>query len=303
MRQPASGEIRFVCEGKARVKLGVVAEALGVVPFYGCFQHSVALVVEGDEPTTIDLPVPERLSAARDALPDELPFSPDVRRLMLRGGAAVFHSVEAESCRPPRPDEVPDLRMLTYGTSITHGSAASQAHLCYVAQAAARLGVDLINLGVGGSCYCEPELGDYMAAREDWDLAVLALSVNMIGAGFTPDEFYERVSYLVHTVATSDESRPIFCITIYPYFQELPSVSEALNIPTAVAPPEVYRERLRQAVEECPSDNVDLIEGTEILTDWCGLTPDLIHPADNGMIRMGENLARRLGPTVRGLRE
>ena len=32
----------------------------------------------------------------------------------------------------------------------------------------------------------------------------------------------------------------------------------------------------------------------DILTDFGGLTPDLLHPADNGMIRMGENLARKL---------
>jgi hypothetical protein len=37
---------------------------------------------------------------------------------------------------------------------------------------------------------------------------------------------------------------------------------------------------------------VHLVEGPEILRDPGGLTVDLIHPADNGMIQMGENLAQ-----------
>ncbi len=40
--------------------------------------------------------------------------------------------------------------------------------------------------------------------------------------------------------------------------------------------------------------NVHLIEGTDILTDIRGLTFDLIHPSDNGMIQMGRNLAEKL---------
>ena len=42
------------------------------------------------------------------------------------------------------------------------------------------------------------------------------------------------------------------------------------------------------------SPSCELAEGADILTDLGGFTPDLIHPADNGMINMGENLARKL---------
>lgn len=41
-----------------------------------------------------------------------------------------------------------------------------------------------------------------------------------------------------------------------------------------------------------------LIEGPDVLTDIGGLTTDLIHPADNGMINMGGNLASRLEALV-----
>jgi hypothetical protein len=38
-------------------------------------------------------------------------------------------------------------------------------------------------------------------------------------------------------------------------------------------------------------DQLYLIEGEEILTDFCYLTCDLIHPSDFGHIIMGQNLA------------
>ena len=42
--------------------------------------------------------------------------------------------------------------------------------------------------------------------------------------------------------------------------------------------------------------------GITTITDVTGLTADLLHPADNGMIRMGENMARILAPVVESLR-
>jgi hypothetical protein len=39
-------------------------------------------------------------------------------------------------------------------------------------------------------------------------------------------------------------------------------------------------------------------EGPEILTDISGLTADLIHPTDNGMIEMGWRLAEKLKPLL-----
>ena len=61
---------------------------------------------------------------------------------------------------------------------------------------------------------------------------------------------------------------------------------------------ESFREALRQAVAASPHKNLHLIEGADILTDIGGLTSDLVHPADNGMINMGENLAARLRPII-----
>ncbi len=122
--------------------------------------------------------------------------------------------------------------------------------------------------------------------------ATLALSVNM--QGFAMDEFSERVSYMVNKVAGADTSRPVACITLYPYFRDFGIEPVGQYGGT----PEEYRQALREAVSTCPHPNVHLIEGPEILTDISGLTADLIHPGDNGMIEMGRNLAAKLSPLL-----
>jgi hypothetical protein len=292
--RPACGEIRFVSEGNtARVTLSAVGGELRVVPFFGRYRHGLPFTI-GAEPRTFQIAMPERFISALPAL-EKLghPFSPRVCRLMLWGAQLEFHKVEGDGVRPPTADELPALRYLSYGTSITHGSAAAWPHLSYVAQAARRMGADLLNFGVGGSCQCEPEFADYFVERDDWHVATLALSVNMMG--FAPDEFRRRVTYAVNTVAGADTSRPVACINLFSYFGDREIDPECHDIPNKA---DLFREILRQAVAECPHPNATIFEGREILADYEGLTTDLIHPADDAMIQMGENIARRLLPRI-----
>ena len=58
--------------------------------------------------------------------------------------------------------------------------------------------------------------------------------------------------------------------------------------------PEEYRQSLRDAVAATGHPNAHLVEGPELLTDISGLSADLIHPADYGMLEMGQRLADRL---------
>ncbi len=294
--QPGCAEIRWVADGPTRLTLSCAEGAIDAMVFFGDFQHNQRVTIR-DEPQTLDIQPPQRLWALDPARLGPLAFSPRVCRVRMVGGPVLFHGVEGEGIRPPRADELPDLRLLTYGTSITHGSAATGPHLRYVAQLAWRLRADLTNLGVGGACWCEGELADWIAARDDWDAAVLALSVNMIGAGFPLDEFHERVSYMVNTVAGADTTRRVACVTIYPHGRDFGEVN-----PDAKGTPDEYRQKLRDAVAACPHDNVSCLEGPEILSEYRGVTTDLIHPGDHGMIEMGENLAARMADVFEPLR-
>ena len=288
MLSPACAEIRFVSD-RPTVRLTLSSEGwTDAVVFHGVFQSAPRFSIT-KKTQTIEITTPERLQQLGASLPKDMPFSPNVFRVMLAGDALVFHGMEQDGIRPPRAEELPGLRYLAYGTSITHGGAATGPHLAYVSQTARRLGADLINLGVGGSAHCEHALADYIASRDDWDVATLALSVNM--GGFSLEAFSERVSYMVNTVAGADTHRPVACITLYPYYDDLDTQDRKAHVAGR-------RQSLRDAVAACPHPNAYLFEGAEILSDMGGLTPDLIHPADNGMIRMGENLARKLSPLV-----
>jgi lysophospholipase L1-like esterase len=289
---PISSEIRLAFEGdEAGVTLSSDT-ATDLVVYEGPFR-SEQLVI-GDAPQPVVLRRSESIAQLTGENRKRLDFSTDIFRLQfggLRRGRVYLHDVQGEGIRPPAGGEVPALRYLAYGTSITQSASANYASLGYAAQAAWRLGADLINLGMGGSCHCEPEFADYIAAREDWDFATLALSVNMVG-GFSLDEFHSRVDYMINKVAAGNPARPVVCITLYPYRMDLCADKDDQ------ARAEAFREKLRQAVAASPHDNLHLIEGTDILTDIGGLTTDLVHPADNGMINMGENLAARIGPIV-----
>lgn len=297
VRQPDGCEIRFVADGPVRVTLSSLGSTEAVV-FFGTFEGRISHTV-GREETVLDIEPTDRLKNLAEGYVRDLPFSPRVVRVLLGGrdrdnrDSVVFHGVEGKKVRPPEPAELPSFRYLAYGTSITHGFDAHAPHLTYPAIAGRLLGADVINLGLGGAAHCEPELTDYIAGRDDWDIASLALSVNM--HDFPMGVFRERVSYMVNTVAGADTSRPVACITLYPYFRDAGiDLPESENSESGKPGPEEFRAALRDIVEDCPHANVVLIEGPELLQGFGGLTADLIHPGDYGMMEIGHNLADRL---------
>ena len=293
MRHPAGVELRFVPDGPVEVTLSAVpkrdATESTVRVFWGPIQSQETFEV-GEDPETIRITHPEKLDRLKPEATEGLAFDPRVCRLVLpgehRGGHVYYHGVEGDF-RPPRPEELPDRTYLAYGTSITEGEAPLAEHLNYVSQTARRLDADLINLGSCGTAYCDTAMADHIADRDDWDLATLSLSINMVGT-FSVEEFRERAANMVDTVAGAHLDKPVACITI---FTNARDVCEGADEDRLC---EQFREALREVVAETPHDNVGLLEGREMLPSIAGLTPDLVHPGDDAMITMGENVAAEL---------
>ena len=289
--QPDNCEVRFVSDSaESQVTLSSEGES-DVSVFYGTFDGGDRHII-GPSPTTIRLCPPDRLQQLDRQWWEDLPFAPSVRRVVLGGPRrepVILHDIKGDGIRPPRPEELPGITYLAYGTSITHGFTCEGPHLSYAAQTAWHLNADLINLGVGGACHCEKAFADHIANRTDWRIASLALSVNM--HGFALDEFRRRVEYMVNTVAGADTSRPVACVTLFPYFHDFGISDPEMQYGGTS---EEYRQSLRDVVAECALPNVHLIEGPEVLTNIAGLTGDLIHPSDNAMIEMGRNLSAKL---------
>lgn len=74
----------------------------------------------------------------------------------------------------------------------------------YISQLALRLGMDILDKGMGGSCFCEPEVANWIKDTE-CNLILLELSVNMI-YGYTDEEYKERAGNIIKN-ALSTESR------------------------------------------------------------------------------------------------
>lgn len=295
MLMPANCEIRFASGSPAvKVTLSCPDGLAEVIPFFGGFQLRERFEI-GPEPGAIELSYPERLGMLRPEVADAMAFHPRLWRLTVRGDGLHWHGIEGVDLRPPRPAELPAIRYLAYGTSITHGGAASAAHLTYAAQAAHGLGADLINLGVGGSAYCEPELADYMAGREDWDIASLCLSVNMIGAGFTAEQFGQRARHMVLALADANPARQVLAFSILPYFAD---VCSGLEGPHGQGLAPAYRRVLEEIVAEAARPNLHFQPGTDLMTDLSGHTVDVLHPGDYGMMEIGQRLGAHLRDLV-----
>ncbi|WP_435361726.1 SGNH/GDSL hydrolase family protein [Haloarchaeobius sp. DFWS5] len=297
MRHPAGVELRFVPDGPVEVTLSTIPvkdrESGTVRVFWGPFQTHQTVEI-GPEPTTIRVEFPEKLADIVPEVREELSFDPRVCRICLpgehRGGHMVYHSAEGDR-RPPVDDELPDTRYLAYGTSITEGEAPLAEHLTYASQTATRLGAELVNLGSCGTAYCDPAMAEFIAGRDDWDVATLALSVNMVGR-FPVETFEERAAAMVDAVASAHPEKPVGVVTIYTNGRDVcAGHSEAVEC-------EQFRESLRRVVKESSQANVHLFEGPAIIDGIEGMTPDLTHPGDNAMIRMGENLASELQPLL-----
>ena len=290
VRCPTGSEIRFVPEGEesaVSVTLSA-AERTQVRPFWGAFQPWEPVEI-GRTPKTITLTVPDRLRNL-DSTADRGRFDPSVCRLVFeRAPAVALHGVTG-GCRPPTSEEVPDRRYLAYGTSITEGAAASAPHLNYVSHVARNLGWDALNFGCSGSAFCESAMADYIASRDDWDVATLALSVNMANRGFTLAQFRERIDAFVDRIAGAHPDKPIGCVTLFPYFADVVEGADAERAAD-------FRAALRSAVDDSPHSNLFIVEGTDLMT-VSGLTADVLHPGDTGMEAIGRGLARHLAATI-----
>lgn len=279
-------ELRFVTAApNIRVTLSLPETDGCVTVFKGGLFHSRHELQAGTI-RTLQLSEPPRLAMADRKRLMGTGFAPEVWRICFGRYACVVSGIETfgHPLRPPQKGETPLKRWIAYGSSITHGEDSS---LPYIGQTARRLAADVLNLGMSGSCHCEREMSNYLAAQQDWSFMTLELGVNMRDH-LSADEFRERTGYLLDRLVSGHPEKPVAVITIYPNFAMFPGSGIAEKDSR-------FNDILRSHVERLSHPKLHLIEGDRVLDDLSGLSCDLIHPGDDGHIRMGENLARELG--------
>lgn len=290
----ANVELRFILEGPS-VKLTLSAgspEGLKMFVFWSGFQERAFYTIS-DQPTTIQLSLPDRYVELDPKHCQATGYAKKLVRCMFTGNpdvALFYHGHDQGDISLPSIEDTPKKRLLAYGTSITHGAKLSGPHLTYPYQTARHLGMDVINLGAAGAAFCEKAMADHIAARQDWDVVTLGLSVNMYSnEAYSFEQFKERASYMVKTIAEAHPNQWVFCITLFPFFDDVGVYREGSSKNA-----EAYRQALRDLVAEGHYGNVHLLEGKDLLTDFTLLAPDLIHPNDMGMIQIANNLSKSI---------
>lgn len=294
-RKAACGEIRFVSDFKpVKVTLASYEGDSKVLLYFGDFQAGEYIITKEAIEINIEMADPKFISR-KDFDDSVYPFSVAVCRLIISGNEIHLIDIDGETIRPPKTNEVPKLKYLAYGTSITQGINATSPDLTYVKQVAWRLGTDVINLGASGSAYCEREIADYIASRTDWDFASFCVSVNMLNQGVTAEDFFHAAEYLIYKVAKSNPTKPIICISLITTFSDLGYVWPDRR-PKATS--DEYRNVLKRIVDNSKLSNLYYVDGTKLLKSPYGLSQDLLHPSNNGMIEIGENLSGFIKPLL-----
>lgn len=216
-------------------------------------------------------------------------FSPELVRVLFPTYAAIAEVSLEGDILPPEPGDVPGRRLLAYGSSITQGAGGLSSRESWVGMTAHRLGMDLLNLGLGGSCRCEPEVADYLAGRRDWDVATLEIGVNMLN--LDEPTANRRVVDLITRVASAHKDKWIFCLGVFPCADDITmgwgGRARAIH------------ELVRQTVSRLALPKLCFLDGAAALRPALDMTVDLTHPSPAGMISIGKWAADGIGAVLR----
>lgn len=281
-RSSTGCEVRFVLpEGDDFQILLSCSEPSKVHLFQGYFWRDALEMEPGRDYYFKGSVSPDLLIIQEAALP-ATGFSQRVMRLRVESGTIYFGGVDTfgRKMRPPRENEQPRHRWLAYGSSITQSTTYG-----YIFQAANRLGVDVLNKGLSGSCGVEPEVADWLVNHNDWDFATCEWGVNL-RTKVTPGQFEDRVRKSLEMFLR--KGKPVFLITCFLNHAHL-DVAPVEVVESQIAFDDILRKVFSEYRQDCT--HLHLLEGRDILRCPTWLISDLVHLTHDGHNRMGEALS------------
>lgn len=257
------------------------------------------LTYDHDLPSRLDVRVDGELAqrlevtAGEVALRHRLPEgSHDVEVWLPQVGQCWVGPLVLDGATTTAPLRTPPTRWVTYGSSITHGSAAFGPSETWPAIVARTLGWDLTCLGFGGQCHLDPIAWRTIAAQPV-DVVSLCLGINVHGSGsYSARTFGAHVSEFVEQVRLAHPEATLAVISPI----ASPDREHAPN--TVGLTLSEVRDTVHAAVTLLQQQDpvLHLLDGRDVLgTDDVHLLHDGLHPDGDGYRLMGSRLADRLG--------
>jgi lysophospholipase L1-like esterase len=227
-----------------------------------------------------EIPLPKSLERPLD-------FSSSVVRIMISSENVLIKAISG-NYRLPTNAEVPILKMMAYGTSITQGYSPTAVDLTYPNIVAREMGADLVNFGLAGNAKCEPEVTDFLKTSGKYDVILLELSVNMLMMGFSAEQFKERVEYMITELKKYQPKAKILCLGVLPFYGDHGLVGPRDEM---VSDPQTYRKILKEVVESYNSINITYLDPLQACSIG-DMSADLIHPGNIGMIKIAHYILK-----------
>ncbi|MBC8078754.1 MAG: hypothetical protein H7X86_00275 [Gorillibacterium sp.] len=297
---PCGCEVRFCLVGESATislrrepALGLTLETGIAEVFHGCFQGSYQSSPQpvGCETVSIVVTKPDQMARLEKiAAQNNHPFDPNVVRVILPYDWKNRLVDIQGDITPPLPSQIPTVRYLAYGSSITHGSCAASPSETYAMRTARLLGADLINMGFAGSAKLDEAMAEYIASRTDWTFASMELGINVLGE-WTVEEFEQRADAFTRIMRTCGQERHVFWTDLFTTGQDYEGDSKG----------DAFRNVIRTKIEASGMPNWHYRSGLELLTSSHGLTVDLVHPSSVGMEDIANQLTAWMKPLVQFL--
>lgn len=281
-------ELRFTMpDGAVDLLLRAVPQAESATAhiFFGSFQGGWEYSSKniGADTTRIHIAYPPKLASLRRvAAEQQLPFAPEVVRVVLPYVPVAFVGVEGRVALPT-PDQLPKKTYLAYGSSITHGSLCLIQPDSYVFRTAQALGVDYLNLGFAGNALMEEEMAKYIVSRKDWDFASVEMGINTTERPeqFPLDVFEETIDRFTAVLAA--DPRPIFATSFFGYLDE--DTDRTM--------------KMRKIVSRYAGERLIFTDGLQLLDNPAYISADGTHPDLRGQEQVARRWSRIMRETLR----
>lgn len=287
-QMPVGCEIRFVTDAHFfRISLAAYEADNRVFVYRGNFLQRV-LELPAGKICTFHIEEPAGFAALQSQVLEGHRFSTDVWRFVMdKESAVLFYGADfvGHSVRVPEKNEVPSLKWLAYGSSITFGGDAHLAVNAYAMRTARKLNADLYNKSIAGSCFCDDSVAVYLSELAgQMHLVTLELGINMLKR-FPEDLFKERSYRLIQKIRQASPKTKVVVITPF-------TAAAAYQKEEQISSRRYYA--FTEILKQYPDPEVSVLDGREILPDFSGLSADLIHPSDEGHEIMAANLYNQL---------